>query len=118
MPPAVKTVPIAPIADIDFTGRKRKASSSSITTSSTDESQIVLKRQPIPPPPVDAEANEFLSALAKCQGAKPAILAIVPPYSHNYVPAALHQDFPVVLSDLYKKEYLDCGYYSLLSIAS
>ena len=49
---------------------------------------------------------------------KPAVLAIVPPYSEAYVPASLDQDLPMVLSDMYKKDYLSLGYRSRLQLAN
>ena len=46
------------------------------------------------------------------------MLAIVPPYSDAYIPATLDQDLPMVLTDLYKMEYLSLGFSSLLQEAS
>ena len=40
---------------------------------------------------------------AKCDGAKPAVLAIVSPYCDRYIPAALAEDLPLVLSDFTRK---------------
>ena len=64
------------------------------------------------------EKAEFFNALTKCEGAKPAVLANVPPYCEAYIPASLDQDLPVVLSELRRKEYLRLEYRSLLQLAS
>ena len=68
--------------------------------------------------PSDTEKADLFNSLAKCEGAKPAVLAIVPPYSEAYVPASLDQDLPMVLSDMYKKDYLSLGYRSRLQLAN
>ena len=46
------------------------------------------------------------------------MLAIVPPYSEAYIPASLDQDLPMVLYEVYKREYLSLGYSSLLQLAN
>ena len=65
--------------------------------------------------PSDTEKTELFNALAKCEEAKPAVLANVPPYCEAYIPASLDQ---VVLSELHRKEYLSLEYRSLLQLAS
>jgi len=55
--------------------------------------------------------------LASCSDAKPAVLAVVSPYCDAYVPSSLAPELPMVLSDLYRTEYLSVGYHRLLEIA-
>lgn len=81
------------------------------------DAPIVPKKHTQACTPTDTEKAELYDSLAKCEGAKPAVLAIVSPYSEAYIPASLHQDLPMVLSDLHK-EYLSLGYSSLLQIGS
>jgi hypothetical protein len=114
MPPAIKTVPYTPLAEISFVGKKRK--STSVTRDTPVNAPTPSKKQALTPS--DTEKAELFSSLAKCEGVKPAVLAIVPPYSEAYIPASLDQDLPMVLSDLHKKEYLSLGYSSLLQVAS
>ena len=67
--------------------------------------------------PSDTEEAELFHSLAKCKGATPTVLAIVPTHCGAYIPASLDQDLLTVLSNLYKKDYLSLGYSSLLQIA-
>lgn len=116
MPPAITTVPYAPQAEISFIWKKRK--SITITGGVPVDAPIVPQKHAQACTPTDTEKAELYDSLAKCEGAKPAVLAIVSPYSEAYIPASLHQGLPMVLSDLHKKEYLSLGYNSLLQIAS
>ena len=45
------------------------------------------------------------------------LLLYIPLHYEAYILPSLDQDLPMVLSDLYKKEYLSLGYSSLLRIA-
>ena len=112
MPPAIKSVPYAQVGDIKFIGKK--------PSSSTSDSLCHLpakKYDPWTVLPIQSESDELFSSLAECDGAKPAVLVIVPPYCDRYIPAALAEDLLFVLSDLYQKEYLSLGYRSLLQVA-
>ena len=113
MPPAIKTLPYAPLSEISFVGKKRK--SMCITE---DNPPTRSKKAPQVCAPSDTEKAELFNALAKCEGAKPAVLANVPPYCEAYILASLDQDLPVVLSELHRKEYLSLEYRSLLQLAS
>lgn len=117
IPPAIKTVPYAPLSEISFVGKKRKSVCITGTTA-VDPPIVVQKKAPQVCTPSDTEKADLFNSLAKCEGAKPAVLAIVPPYSEAYVPASLDQDLPMVLSDMYKKDYLSLGYRSLLQLAN
>ena len=103
------------MGDIKFIGKKRKTSSSSDSLchlhvpAKKYDARTVL--------PTQSESDELFSSLGKCDGAKPAVLAIVFPYCDRYIPAALAEDLPLVLSDLYQKQYLSLGYSSLLQAA-
>ena len=115
MLPAIKNVPYAPLAKINFNGKNESICSTSDVP--TDD-QIPSKKPPQDCTPSEAEKAQLFNSLAKCEGAKPAVLAIVSPYSEAYIPASLDQDLPMVLSDLYKREYLSLGYSSLLQLAN
>ena len=117
IPPAIKTVPYAPLSEISSVGKKRKSVCITGTTA-VDPPIVVQKKAPQVCTPSDTEKADLFNSLAKCEGAKPAVLAIVPPYSEAYVPASLDQDLPMVLSDMYKKDYLSLGYRSLLQLAN
>ena len=86
------------MGNIRFIGKKHKSSSSSDSLchlpAKKYDARTVL--------PTQSESDELFSSLAECDSAKPAVLAIVSPYCDRYIPAAL----PLVLSDLYQKEYL------------
>ena len=66
--------------------------------------------------PSDTEKAELFNALAKCEGAKPAVLANIPPYCEAYIPASLDQDLPVILSG--RNILISLEYRSLLQLAS
>ena len=108
MPPAMKSVPYSPVKDIEFVGKKRKNSEVSIS--------IPAAKRNIPPPS-STELSQFFDSLASCSDAKPAVLAVVSPYCDAYVPSSLAPELPMVLSDLYRTEYLSLGYHRLLEIA-
>ena len=97
IPPAIKTVPYAPLSEISFVGKKQKSVCITGTTA-VDPPIVVQKKAPQVCTPSDAEKADLFNSLAKCEGAKPAVLAIVPPCSEAYVPASLDQDLPMVLT--------------------
>ena len=115
MPPAIKTVPYAPLAEISFVGKKRK--NAIITKDTPVDTPIMSKRKARACTPSDTEKAELFHSLAKCKGAMPTMLAIAPTHYEAYIPVSLDQDLPTVLSNLYKKDYLSLGYSSLLQIA-
>ena len=55
----------------------------------------------------------FYSSLAYCSS-KPAILALVEPFSSSYVPKSLNPKLPMSLSQVFKPEYLRMNYGELL----
>ena len=114
MPPAVKTIQYAPISSINFVGKSHKSASTSRDTDATDPPNKRARSVT----PTESEKNDLFHSLSQCKGAKPAVLAIVPPYSESYIPATLDQDLPMVLSDLYEKECLSLGYMNLLQRAN
>ena len=121
LPPAVKSVPYAPIKDIGFIGKKRKVTSRvsdhdrASTSANKEGSPSPLRKKACPP--TEQEQSQFFDSLSSCTGAKPAVLALVSPHCDNYVPASLAPELPVVLSDLYQTEYLKLGYLELLQRA-
>ncbi len=62
------------------------------------------------------EKENFLSMLSTCKS-KPAILSLIEPFSSDFVPKAIKQDFPVCLSTLFKPEYLKTNYGELVKLA-
>jgi hypothetical protein len=115
MPPAIKTVQYAPIYNIDFHGKRRK--NMSISVESDTDAPAPSKKQMQSVSPTELEKDELFCNLSRCAGTKPAVLAIVQPYSEAYIPTTLDQDLPMVLSDFYEKECLSLGYASLLQKA-
>ena len=98
----------SPVKDIEFVGKKRKNSEVSIS--------IPAAKRNIPPPS-STELSQFFDSLASCSDAKPAVLAVVSPYCDAYVQSSLAPELLMVLSDLYRTEYLSLGYHRLLEIA-
>ena len=111
-----KTVPYAPLSEISFVGKKRKTIC--ITGDTAVDPPTLSKNAPQVCAPSDTEKAKVFNALAKCEGAKPAMPANVPPYCEAYIPASLDQDLPMIMSDLHKKEYLSLEYRNLLQLAS
>ena len=66
---------------------------------------------------MQCQLSDFFDRLSTCTGAKPAILALVPPHCDDYVPTSLAPELPNVLSDLYQAEFLKLGYHELLQKA-
>ena len=119
MPPAIKKVPYVLIAEITFTGKKRR---SSCTKGNSDHNACAALSRYIASPnkqscacvPSDEEKIALYESLSTCSGAKPVVLAIVPPFSDAYVPSSVAEDLPTMLSDLYQKDRLCMGYNGLL----
>ncbi len=84
-----------------------------ITSSRSSKSPTpVLSSKEISPPSCE-EMKAFYNSLAAISS-KPAILALIDPYSDNYIPKPLNEGLPIVLTDLYKQEYLQLNYSELL----
>ena len=60
--------------------------------------------------------KSFYSSLALCSS-KPAILALVEPYSTHYFPESLDSKLPICLSQLFRSECLQMNYGELLNLA-
>ena len=108
MPPTIRLVTYAPIKEIHFIGKKRKATNcvsddSSTSTSSKQKCNI----------PTFEDKKQFLDSLACSRSAKPAVLSVLPGYCDEYIPSALSSDLPPVLTDLYKPSNLALSYYEL-----
>ena len=112
MPPAVRSVTYAPIKNINFTGKKKKAA-----TNVKDDSSKSTKRRKLDNPTAEEKA-QFLDALASCENAKPTVLAIMPEYCEKYVPTTISSDLPPVLANLYDPSNLGLSYYELLKLSS
>ena len=117
MPPAIKKVPYVLIAEITFTGKKRR---SSCTKGNSDHNACAALSRSIASPNKQSRAcvpSALYESLSTCSGAKPVVLAIVPPFSDAYVPSSVAEDLPTMLSDLYQKDCLRMGYNGLLQVA-
>ena len=114
IPAYQKSIPYAPVKDLDFTsakGKKRK-----IDCALADPTPSVAKcpRKPVAVnPPSDDELVKFYKTLSEC-GSKPAILSVTLPYANDFQPKTSRSNFPQLLPELYKEEYLEMGYMKLL----
>ena len=130
LPPAVKSVPYAPVKDIGFIGKKRKVISSvkkssdhgrcdhDSASAGATETSLPLNKKVCPcAVPTEQEQSDFFDRLSTCTGAKPAVLALVPPHCDDFIPTSLAPELPSVLSDLYQAEFLKLGYHELLQKA-
>ncbi len=57
----------------------------------------------------------FYESLSQC-GTKPAVLSLIPGYSDDYVPKSTLPEFSQPLSMLYKPEYAEMDYHTLLNV--
>ena len=108
IPTGIKQVPYAQTKDIRFEGKKNshpEASKSRSSHSPTPVQEIAASNE--------EEMKIFYSSLASCSS-KPAILALVEPFSSSYVPKFLDSKLPMSLSQLFKPEYLRMNYGELL----
>ena len=108
IPTEIKQVPYAQIKDIRFEGKK----SSHLEASKSRSSHSPTLVQEISAPN-EEEMKILNSSLAYCSS-KPAILALVEPFSSSYVPKSLDPKLPMSLSQLFKPEYLRMNYGELL----
>ena len=116
MPPAVRSVSYSPIKEIDFIGKKKKASTMLSNDSSTSNSSRSKRRKL--DVPSSEQKKQFLDSLASSKSAKPAVLSVIAGYCDKYIPSALSLDLPAVLTDLYKPSHLALSYYELLQLSS
>lgn len=119
MPPAIRSDSYAPIKEIAFIGKKKKAAGRKAVGTggeSCDGSNESRSRN-ISIPSVQ-EKKEFLDSLASGKNSKPAVLAVLPAYSDRYIPSCLSSDLPPVLTDLYEPTNLSLSYYELLQLTN
>ena len=109
------------IADIDFTAEKtmkRKLdcridnNMNSTADSPKPQKKSCFEKYSTPS---DQDLSNLFDALSKCSS-KPAILSIVPPYSKNYVPKVLEDNYPKILTELYDLTAVDKNYLELTDI--
>ncbi|KAL5494310.1 hypothetical protein EMCRGX_G015612, partial [Ephydatia muelleri] len=105
--PAIKEVAPSEIVTVNF--------SSSTTDCAKTVSQCKLKPHHVVQPPTDSEIDTFYQTMNSAQ-LKPAILRIVPEYADQFAPGHLALDLPLLMSQLYKAEYLSLDYNSLQSV--
>lgn len=116
MPPAIRSVPLAPLKEIDFIGKKRK-SSSALQSASHSGSTVTAKQRKLVVPTYK-EQNRFLDLLASSKDARPVVLSLVAGHCEKFIPSALSLDLPLVLTDLHKPSYTTLSYFELLDLAS
>ncbi|KAL5510426.1 hypothetical protein EMCRGX_G005968 [Ephydatia muelleri] len=105
--PAIKEVAPSEIVTINF--------SSSTTDCAKTVFQCKVKPHHVVQPPTDSEIDTFYQTMNSAQ-LKPAILRIVPEYADQFAPGHLALDLPLLMSQLYKAEYLSLDYISLQSV--
>lgn len=115
MPTGIRSVAYAPVKDIDFIGKKRKARKSDVDNSTRGTNNNKKKKYS---QPSEEEKKQFLNSLASCQTAKPAVLSVVRDHCDRYVPCTFDADLLLVLSALYDSSNLDLGYYDLLKLSN
>ena len=114
IPSSLKTIEYLPIKEIDFTsaqGKKRKLDEVLECTEIMEKTTVSKGGTA----PTDDEMELFFRNLSKC-GTKPAILSLIPEYTHNYVPKTSLPNFPEPLTSLQKPEYLELNYLDLLDV--
>ena len=132
IPGGIKDVPYAPAQQIKFIGKNKLAASSMLAciSSASDISSDTLRHlsplhhllhlnhlTEVVSIPTTEEMSTFFRSISSVSS-KPAILALVPSYSDAYIPKSLDVDLPLVLTDLYKPDYLKLNYTELLERAS
>ena len=113
MPQFLKTMDYLPIEDIDFTsakGLKRKLDEVIDTSSFPEENS---KQDSFCNVPTEEEKSAFYRELSQAN-TKPAILSLIPEYSHAYIPKTSLPEFPQPLIALYDPNFLKLGYHELL----
>ena len=109
LPSALDKVDYVPVSDMDFTSpstKKRKLDKNIESLDSgdngADKAIVILssqKKKMHIPKPTDTEIEQFFEQISK-NNCKPAILSTVPPYSKNYIPSPLTENFPQVMTEL------------------
>ena len=118
LPSGIKSVPYSEVRNINFTSArtmKKKldesidsAAESDVTSKSSDH-----KRRKVIPEPTALELSALYKSLHET-GRKPALLATLPNYSDDYVPAMVHENFPLVLTELYDEACVGANYSTIL----
>ena len=119
LPSYLKSVEYFPVSGIDFTSaksKKRKLDNTIDNLKSPEMSTDVTKpTSSLKKLPTYDEMDLFYQSLSTC-GIKPAILALIPDYSDDYVPKSSLPQFPQPLQSLFKPEYCEMDYHQLLNV--
>ena len=119
LPSAHKEVEYKEVVSIDFTAPKTAKRKLDCKISEPNESSNqpkVIKNVSCYDKykaPTTVELDTFYELLSKC-GSKPAILSIITPYSKDYAPKLLKEDYPKILTELYDLNAVDQNYTELL----
>ena len=115
LPPTFKSVPFAPISDIDFTDpEKRLKGSGSTPVSDTPLGNVSRGAQSTNLSPSVGELDNFFTKLSD-SGKKPVILSLVAKHSDAYVPLYKQGTLPKPLTDYCGEHYLQLNYPDLLT---
>ena len=115
LPPTFKSVPFAPISDIDFTDPKKRLKAIGSTPSSNDpvgsDSRHTLSTNPSPSV---GELDNFFTKLSD-SGKKPVVLSLVAKHSDACVPLYKRGTLPKPLTDYCDEQHLQLNYPDLLT---
>ena len=115
LPPTFKSVPFAPISDIDFTDpEKRLKASSSTPITDNPLGSVSRGAQSTNLSPSVGELDNLFTKLSD-SGKKPVILSLVAKHSDAYVPLYKQGTLPKPLTDYCGKQYLQLNYPDLLT---
>ena len=114
LPPSFRSVPYAPISEIDFsTSRQKRKKTCEPVSTGQDKIESSSTRDCKSQEPTACELASYYSELSK--DGKPAILSVIPGFSDNYVPLSEQGVLPCPLTDLFKAEYMGLSYPDLLT---
>ena len=114
LPPSFRSVPYAPISEIDFSTprqKRMKTYDSEPVSTGKDLSSTIAKDEV--QEPTAYELDCFYGELSKV--GKPAILSLISRFSDNYVPLCKQGVLSMPLTDLFKPEYMALSYPELLA---
>eukprot|EP00794_Sanderia_malayensis_P002736 gene2736-3161_t len=115
IPGALKGIEYSEIKDIDFTSPKRLKKQLEKKCMQLEEKELADKCQG-PFVPSGQEMAKLFSEVNN-SGTKSSILSIVPPYSKQFIPKALQNIYPKLLSELYDLANLNKNFIEILNMA-
>ncbi|XP_062576035.1 uncharacterized protein LOC134237903 [Saccostrea cucullata] len=113
LPASLKGVQYAKIENIDFTSAKSKKKLVDSQFSDTPTARRGGMQHRLVEPPTENELNDFLQKLS-LTGAQSAILSIRDPFQQPFIPQAVKEKFPQLLSDLVEDDLLRANYSDIM----